>query len=236
MGNTVYRAVSGSVAELRRLDVLANNLANAETGAFKADTVTFREVVDGQKRGTKFVDLPTTSLDLSVGPIEVTDNPMDVALSSTGFLVVQTPGGERLTRGGRLATADDGTLETAAGLPVLASNGRTIRVAPQGGPIDISEQGVVRQDGVELGTLMRKTAAPSALKRLGEGLYDVTGGVTALPNETVAGVRQGSVEGSNVSPIIAMTDLVEVQRHFDALQQAIRTYRDVDEQSNRRLR
>jgi flagellar basal-body rod protein FlgF len=240
LGNTVYRAVSGSVAELRHLDILANNLANAETGGFKADAVTFREVLDGKKRGTKFVDLPVTSLDLSVGPVKVTDNPMDVALTSTGFLVVQTAGGERLTRGGRLVATEDGTLATAAGLPVMGTSGQPIRLATSGPrasmPIEISELGVVRQGDREVGTLLRKTADPAQMKREGQGTYDVTGGVQALPDDTSAGVRQGSVEGSNVNPVIAMTELVEVQRHFDALQQAMRVYREVDDASNRRLR
>ena len=240
MGNTVYRTVSGSVAQLRRLDVLANNLANAETPGFKADRVSFREALDAQKRGTKFVDVPSAELDLSVGSLQTTDSPLDVALSGSGFLVADSPSGARLTRGGRLATSDDGTLTTVSGLPLLSTNGGPIRVAMRGAgsefPLQISESGVVSQGDRTLGTLMRKEAAGASLERLGEGLYGVQGGPFGLPNATSATVRQGAVEGSNVSPVLAMTELVDVQRNFDALQQVMKVYREIDEQSNRRMR
>lgn len=234
MGNTVYRAVSGSLAELRRLDVLSNNLAHADTAGFKADRLRFSEVLDQRNQSTGFVDLPSATIDNTAGSLRVTDNPLDVAITGEGWLVVDAGGQQQLTRMGSLRRGASGNLETQSGEAVLARGGSPLALPDlPGEPITISNTGEVRVGDKAVGSLMFAKAAPNTLTKAGLGLFQPSGPVTHDPSVTV---QQGVIEESNVNPVASMTELISVQRHFDALQQAIRSYRELDEYSNRRLR
>src|SRR5882724_3052072 len=116
----MYAAVSGSLAAQQRLDAIANNLANASTPGFKAELLIQRSDEVGGRSGTVgATPTPITRGDLQTnfanGPVEHTGNPLDIALSGPGFLVVDGPRGERLTRRGTLAIDGDGILTTSDG-------------------------------------------------------------------------------------------------------------------------
>ncbi len=233
MGNTVYRAVSGSLAELKRLDVLANNLAHADTPGFKADRLRFSEVMkDG--RATGHVDLPESRVDTSPGALRVTDNPLDLAITGDGWFVVDAEGEQQLTRMGSFRRGANGALETQGGHPVLSSSGEPLNLPDlPGQPISVSSSGEVRVGDQPVGSVFRARAAPDTLEKAGLGLFRTSGAIVHDPS---VGLQQGVVEESNVNPVTSMTEIVTVQRHFDALQQALRSYREIDELSNRRLR
>ena len=86
MGNGIYSAVAGSIAQLRNLDVLSNNLAHINTPGFKADGLQFREVFASAKAGAHFVDTPAAYVRMSQGSLRRTDNPMDIAIVGDAFL------------------------------------------------------------------------------------------------------------------------------------------------------
>lgn len=239
MGNGIYRAVSGSMAQMKNLDVLANNLAHVDTPGFKADTLRFEEALDNARNGTKFVDTPGTSIRMTQGAVRRTDNPLDVALTGDGFLVVDTPDGAKLTRAGRLMIAQDGTLQTAAGLPVQGlGGGINIPPAVDGkyANLMIDEKGQVMRGDEIAGQLRVVSARSDQLNKAGADMFDVVGGVDSLEATAKPQVMQGHLEDANVNPVVAMTQMITVQRTFEALQQAVKTYREVDGQSVRRMR
>ncbi len=240
MGNGIYGAVAGSVAALRQVEVVAQNLAHASTPGFKAEIARFEEKLTGQgDRQTRQVTATAPGVRLSQGAIRPTGNPLDVALTGDGFLVVDTGQGTRLTRSGRLVIGADGTLRTTVGHVVRGAGGGPITVPPGdvggAGPLQIDATGTLSRGGVTFGTLERKSAPPEVLRREGAELFAATTGIDALP-DAQGEVLQGHLEDANVNPVSAMTELITAQRSFDALQQAVKTYREVDGQSIHRLR
>lgn len=135
--------LSGAIAQQRKVDTIANNVANANTPGFKKDQLTFREYITTMENGYDDIDMPrkewspkdfyksygaesakvkvdASYTDFSQGQLSPTSNPLDVALRGKGFLEVQTPNGIRFTRKGILSIQSDGTLITDQGFPVLS--------------------------------------------------------------------------------------------------------------------
>ncbi|MFT7582362.1 MAG: flagellar basal-body rod protein FlgF [Myxococcota bacterium] len=241
MANGIYVATSSSISQLRHLEVLSHNLAHANTAGFKADRVSYRETAakidsaaaqaDPTKGDKRYTDTMQTNARLAPGELIRTDNPLDLALTGNAFLRVQTPQGERLTRNGRLMLGADGTLKTLQGHAVLDSGGRPMRLNVQRAPV-IDASGRIAVDGKSLGQL-GVTAVD-----LKVGLHKDSQGLFIPPEETStldgnSQVQQGFLEDSNVSPIQLMVELIEVQRTFSALQQAITTHGELDSRAAR---
>ena len=245
MADGIYVAVSGSVAQLRRMETVSNNLANVNTPGFRRDEVTFAEVqaklLDGadpnlpRNRDKRFVDPVGTHTRQEPGSLTQTDNPLDVALNGDGFIRVQTAMGERLTRNGRMLVDRSGTLRTLNGHAVLDDGGGEITLPPGTIP-SISRLGEVSAEGVRVGRIGIAKAAPDAgMRKEGDGLFMPLGRVEEVDRESVD-VLQGFVEESNVNPVKVMAELVEVQRTFEALHQVISAYRNLDDRATRLLR
>jgi flagellar basal-body rod protein FlgF len=143
MSKGFWPAVSGSVAQSERLNIIANNLANADTNGFKRDQVTFHTVLSSATtaamkeeiprkpftdkdfhrldgRDQAYVEVEGNFTDHSQGKAKVTGNPLDVSLEGKGFLEVLAPEGVRLTRQGTMRMNHEGTLVTNEGFPVLS--------------------------------------------------------------------------------------------------------------------
>lgn len=154
MSKGLWPAVSASIAQSQRLDVVANNLANVNTTGFKRDTAAFRQMLtDAQKaaeredvprqlltdkdihrldgRDTAYVALDGVFTDHTQGMAKVTNNPLDVAIEGKGFFEVLTPQGVRFTRNGSFQLNGDGVLVTLEGYPVLSKGG----AAPEPQPV-----------------------------------------------------------------------------------------------------
>jgi flagellar basal-body rod protein FlgF len=133
--------LSGALAQQRKVETIANNVANANTTGFKKDQIAFKEHLSALEHGTD-IDLPNkewapedfyrsygaekamvkidvTHTDFSQGQITPTNNPLDVALQGNGFLEVLTPNGIRYTRNGSLSINPQGQLVTNNGFKVL---------------------------------------------------------------------------------------------------------------------
>lgn len=139
----MWTAAAGAVAQAQNLDVIANNLANTDTPAFKKDVPTFREYLATVERNHDVVDIPRgpikdkefypidgrdqsqvlmdgTHASFKMGTLRVTQGQLDLALDGPGFLEIATPQGIRYTRQGSLKTNNEGRLVTSQGYPVLA--------------------------------------------------------------------------------------------------------------------
>ena len=132
MANTLLIGLSRQLTLERQMDVVANNVANINTAGYKADRSLFQEYLMpvahednfvGGDRRLSFVQDRATFHDFASGPSEQTKNPLDVAIAGDGFLVVQTPAGERYTRDGSMQINNQGQLVTTSGNPVLGTNG-----------------------------------------------------------------------------------------------------------------
>src|SRR5262245_22311293 len=132
MENAVLVGLSRQVALSRELEVISNNIANLTTTGFKADGAMFAEFLsptarDGDFQGKdsrlNFVQDRATYMDFGQGSIQETGNSLDVAMDGKGFLVVQTPRGERYTRNGTMQINNAGELVTSEGYRVMGDSG-----------------------------------------------------------------------------------------------------------------
>jgi flagellar basal-body rod protein FlgF len=188
-------------------EVTANNLANANSDAFKADRISARAVP-----GAAF-PVPVQEVDLRQGTFRETSRPLDMALEGDGFFVVQTPQGERLTRGGSFRLDSVGRLTDAQGDMVMGREGPVIL---QGGKVEVQADGTVIVDGAQAGRLrIVTTETPGAVMKEGFGRFVASGPVKPVEDET-AKVRQGAVEEANFDPLLSMVDLVTIQRAYAA--------------------
>ena len=149
------------------------------------------------------------------GPIEMTGNPLDVALEGDGFFMVQGPGGSTMyTRDGAFTLTGDGRLVTSDGRAVLSSGGAPIVLDPQGDTPTIGRNGAITVAGVEAGRIgVASFAAPGALSKVGDNLWDASG---QAPGEFNGVVLQGALEGSNVRPVVELTRLIEISRAYQS--------------------
>ena len=229
MENTLLIGLSRQVTLERQMDVVANNVANVNTTGYKADKSLFQEYLmpgahednfaAGRDRRLSYVQDRATFHDFAQGPSELTKNPLDVAIDGQGFLVVQTPAGERYTRDGGLQINNQGQLVTASGNPVLGTSGpivfqptdKEISIASDGNVTVL--EGVNRIDSIRGKLRLVSFAQAQKLLKEGSNLYSAGQGAAAQP-DTVSRVRQGFIEKSNVNSVAEMSRMIEVTRAY----------------------
>jgi flagellar basal-body rod protein FlgG len=230
MNSGLYAALSGGLASMKRMDVLANNLANSNTTGFKKGSIQFESVLAGISEGSDqsgSSDAPVLvseqyGIDFSPGPVNKTGNTLDLALDGDGFFVVNTPEGKAYTRQGNFRLDASGKLVTADGREVL---GRGAPIVINGSSVSFDSQGKIFVEGIETGAIdVVDFPKPYDLKMIGGGLF--------MPNEegaagqpaTKTSVIQGSLEASNVNTIEEMVRIIETTRGYEACQKAIQNY------------
>lgn len=218
----------------RAQEIVANNLANAQTGGFRQERVAFHRVAsallggDPNASAAPFGASPETranapilsgSIDLEPGTIETTANPAHLAVQGPGFFAVQGPSGELYTRDGSLHRAADGTVLHQSGYPMLTDGGTL--VVPPGGEMVVGSDGTVFVDGTPRGRI-KLVSLPdtSGLKHAGRGLIaSESPGVEDRSSRVV----QGALESGNVDPVGAMVEMMSLVRTYEANQRAILT-------------
>jgi flagellar basal-body rod protein FlgF len=208
-----YIILSRLSAQMRATQVLANNIANADTPAYRAERPVFAAHLAhvGTERIAYSVDRATWR-DTRAGPIATTGNPLDVALRGEGFFAVETQGGERYTRAGRFTLDATGRLTDPDGNTVLGAAGTPIAFGPGDTRIEIQGDGTVRSENGVIGRLrIVRFAEPQRLRAEGERLYAADDAPEEVARPQLV---QGAVEGSNVSPISEITRLTQDVREF----------------------
>ena len=217
----LYTAASGMAAHQVKLEVLANNLANADTVGFKADLVTIvlsdtaANNLSGAAPGAGGVIPVARGLDPSPGILKSTGNPLDLAIVGAGLFGVETPQGVRYTRAGSFTRDANGFLVTPQGYRVLGS----------GGPVRLPEEGLrvdARGQLADGGTL-RIVAGPNTagLVKVGANLFAVAEGASHPPDLPEATVVQGHLETSNVNVVRTMVEMLVTLRTYEAYQKTI---------------
>jgi flagellar basal-body rod protein FlgF len=215
-----YVILSRLGAQLRATQVLANNIANADTPGFRAERAIFAQHLErhrdlaappGRREVAYALDRATWR-DMAPGAISVTGNPLDVAIQGEGFFAVETPRGERYTRAGRFTLDAERRLVDAEGHPVLDARGMPIAFAINDSRIEIQGDGTVRTENGAVGQLrVVRFADPQRLQAEGGRLF-----ASDDPPEPVErpALVQGAVEGSNVSAVQEITRLMIELREF----------------------
>lgn len=211
--NGMVRAANALHYWERRQEIVANNLANVDTTGFKAERV-FARLVEGERT------VADTATDMRNGSLSQTGSPLDLALGGDGFLVVETPAGERLSRGGSFRLDDAGRVVDAHGNALLSENG-PITVPP--GAVMVNNAGQVTVDGKAVAMLRVEVPAEGTrLQHAGSNLFTADGALTPVAEERRS-VRQGYLESSNVDTVGAMVDMISIQRAYSAVQRAVST-------------
>ncbi|MCF7809411.1 flagellar basal-body rod protein FlgF [bacterium] len=222
----LYNAAAGMIPRESQLEVVSNNLANANTTGFKADRRYFRTVLNsrllhgGENGGP--VKLPEEmyyiGTDQSEGSLEKTGNPLDVSISGKGFFAIETDDGEGYTRNGNFRLNDNNELITSEGFRVLGEKGI---ITIEGHDVVVNNQGEIEVDGNTVDKLkMVDFQNPYKLRRNGYGLFVPE--TKEQPQQ--AGnfnIMQGYIEKSNVNVISEMVLMIELNHVYEALQKAI---------------
>lgn len=219
MQSNIYVALSAQMALQRRLDTLANNVANTNTVGFRGDEMSFEELVSPP--GTdpvSFVSKGETHISTKQGEVTQTGNALDVAVRGDSWLAIQTPTGVAYTRDGRMQMTKEGVLTTLEGYPILDAGGTPVQLNPNDPPPTINKAGTIEQAGNNLGALGLYRMPKGAKLTRAEGVA-VVSDVPPTPELEFLnnGVLQGYVEKSNVNPILEMTHLITIQRNFEAV-------------------
>ena len=227
MENTTYIALSRLDTQQRAMDVIANNIANANTDGYKAQRTLFNDYLSRQRGvdATRCGDFLSytqdraTYLDQKDGSLTTTGNPLDVAISGAGFFTVSTTAGTRLTRSGRFGLMPDGRVADASGNLLLDSTGNPLQLSPSDTQIRISGNGTVSTENGTVGQIA--VVVPDDVNKLvpeGGKLYraDTTTAPVTQPR-----LSQGMVEGSNVQPIAELSRMIQNQREFQFVSQFV---------------
>ena len=249
MENTLLVGLSRQMTLERQMDVVANNVANINTNGFKADRSLFEEFLNSPAhednftradRRVSFVQDRGTFHDFAAGNTELTKNPLDVAIDGAGFLVVQTPAGERYTRDGGLQINNQGQLVTASGNAVLGASGpivfqptdHDVSIAADGN-ISVQE-GVNRVDSVRGKLRLVSFADAQKLLKEGSNLYSAGTGAAAQP-DVASRVKQGFIEKSNVNSVAEMSLMIEVTRTYTQISNLLQQQSDLHKSAIEKL-
>ena len=239
--NTFLVGLSQQLAARRSMDVIANNIANLSTPAFKREAVQFEEYLEtvpateaegGGTIDVAFVLDRGVVRDLTSGRFERTNGSLDFALSGPGYFVVETPDGERYTRNGHFQLDNEGRVVTDDG-HVVQSDGGAIAVQLQDSDIQVGPDGTIsirNQVGASVQLLgkMRIVTFENerSLKKVGMSLFDAEGQPAIAATGNVK-VHQGVIEKSNVEPVIEISRMIEVMRAYQATSEMTQASEDL---------
>jgi flagellar basal-body rod protein FlgF len=241
LDNIAYIGLSREMTLQRALTIAANNMANADTTGFKVEhpmlqTQLGAPAKDEQVRGpAQFVLDSGVARDFSQGELRKTGAPLDLAITGSGFFQVSTPQGVRYTRDGAFGVDAQNRLVDGKGNAVLDDGGGQITFDPLLPSPTISQDGVVSQGSLRIAKLgVVDFPSASVLSKTGDNLYANTSNAQPAPAAN-AKVMQGMLEGSNVKPVLEVTDLIQISRAYDQVSQMISNVNDLSEQTIQRL-
>lgn len=228
----LYTSASGMMAAQTQSEVIGDNVANVKTPGYKeqlASNISFPSLLIQRMGGNQAsenvqigglgtgVGVDRAALSNVQGALQTTDVKTDLALTSPGYFVVQTPGGERYTRNGNFQLDSQGMLQTPDGNAVLGEKGP---LGPLSSEFTVSAEGMIMDQGRNVDRLRMVEIPRDALKREGQSLYSAS-----QPVQVSVGAQllQGSVELSNVDISGQMIQMMTVMKAYEANQRVIQT-------------
>ncbi|PKR55937.1 flagellar basal-body rod protein FlgF [Thalassospira marina] len=227
MENTSYIALSRQRVLRSKMDTITQNLANMDTNGYKQQNMMFTDWMAANKdapfRGERKIALVQDIgqyRDTTVGNLERTERDFDVALSKPDmYFSIDTPNGVRYTRNGNFSLDPGGQLITSEGYPVLTDAGQPLFFGQADTRVTIAGDGTVSTDVGQVGKLAVSTFDNvQQLKPEGSSLYNTDQQPQAVESP---GVVQGTLEKSNVNPIKAMVEMIDVLRTYQSVTKTV---------------
>lgn len=216
MSSSVFTMIGRQQGLVQEMQVVANNLANASTTGYKSDRAIFTEFLVSTGGG------PDTSLSMGglgghifkfgQGSLNFTGGQFDLAIQGEGFFVVETEQGARLTRAGHFQLSADGRMVDARGNAVMGAGGNAITLPPEATSVSISADGTLSANGEVIGQI-GVVRPEGAVQRDSNSYFSAPEGYTGM---TEVHIVQGALEQSNVSPVLEVARMIEVQRAYEA--------------------
>jgi len=223
MDRLIYTAMTGASHTLSQQATVAQNLANAATTGYRAETNTFRAVpVFGAGAPTRaFVVDSTVGANFSPGAIQQTNRDLDVAVQGSGWIAVQLANGsEAYTRNGSLQISPNGVLQTRNGFNVQGDGG-AISIPPDSnitiakdGTVSVVPSGLKPSTVAAVGRIKLVNPPDGQLVKGSDGLFRLRGGGEA-PADAGVTLIDGALEGSNVNVVHEMVNMIALARQFD---------------------
>lgn len=231
----LYTAGTGMISQMKKMNVVTNNLANVNTAGFKEDSVltsSFQEAMvmrlndpgilnASREVGPlhKGVRIERVYTRFEQGSLLETKNSTDLAIKGEGFFVIRTPQGERLTRDGAFQIDSMGRLVNAEGNPVLGESGE---IFVQNNRFTVSPKGeIMSPEGEHIDTIMVVRPDTAGLRKEGGGLYvELNPGAREIDREST--LSQGYLENSNVDLAKSMVGVIEIYRNYESNQRVVK--------------
>ena len=252
MWRGLYTAATGMITETKRTDVIANNLANANTTGYKRDdavTSDFEPMlirrindVSGPKDVTEFKNVAlgkkapvvgelglgsqvaAIATDHAQGSLQTTGNQLDFAVEGEGYFRIATPRGERYTRDGNFYKNARSRLVTVNGNEVLDNRGRPITIPEEASSFLVSPEGSISANGVQVARLglVAFPGGDEVMAKEGNNLYRVDD-PGQRPRQATGSIQQGALERSNTEIVSEMVSLINNYRAYEANSKAVTT-------------
>lgn len=232
----IYNAASGMLTTAKQMDIISNNLANADTDGYKREDgiqESFPEMLVKKLERGKNPDnigslgtgtrLEESYTDFASGNFKYTGNDLDLALKDEGFFVVETPQGRRYTRNGDFALNDRGQIVSGQGFPVVSTDNTPLQIEA-GSSIRFDGSGYLHSEDIEeLQLQVVDFADKSQLQKFGENLYQINPEAEDVEEEIVENyqILPGYLEASNVNVVEEMSKMIAVNRLYEANQKVI---------------
>lgn len=249
MMRSLWTAASGMVAQQLNIDTISNNLANVNTTGFKRDRAVFQDLlyqINRQPGGqsTENTQLPSglqlgtgvrivgTAKQFSQGNLQITEQPLDMAVNGRGFFQIQMPDGQiAYTRDGQFQLNSDGDVVTPDGFPLqpninVPENATNITIGKDGTVTAITDD---QAAPVNLGQItLVDFINPQGLQAIGNNLFKQTN-ASGDPAEGEAGlaglgsIEQGTIESSNVEVVEELVNMITTQRAYEMNSKVVST-------------
>jgi flagellar basal-body rod protein FlgF len=221
-------ATSRLVAQQRAMDVIADNIANANTPGYKAERTQFSDWLSRQstppERTVAYTQDRATWREQQSGTLTHTGNPLDLALTNDGYFTVSTPRGPRLTRDGRFSLLPSGTVADSAGDALLDTNGQPVQLSTSDTIIAVAGDGTLSSENGQLAKIgVVQPADPMQLQAEGNTLFRSGSATTPIASPDVV---QGAMEDSNVQPVLEVSRMMDGERQFQFMIQFIQAESD----------
>jgi len=249
MHAALFASKTGLTAQDKQLTTISNNLANASTAGYKRDRVIFEDLLyqiqrqpgaqssqnnqlpSGLQLGTG-VRVVGTQKQFTTGTLQVTDQPLDMAIDGRGFFEILQPNGNTAyTRNGEFQLSADGEIVTAGGLVLepsitIPEGAQTVTIG-QDGTVSVllaGESAPTQVGNVQLADFIN----PAGLQAMGSNLFLETASSGAAQQGTpglngFGSIRQGSIENSNVNIVEELVNMITTQRTYEVNSKVLQT-------------
>lgn len=236
----IYSVANAMEIAGRNHEILSENIVHAATPGYRrqgllfdASSATPGEPANSAASGSNRAARNGRAFQyFEAGPLQQTNNPLDVAVTGDAFFVVNGPDGPLYTRNGAFIVDQNGSLRTRGGGYQVSGQGGPINLPADAGPITIGPDGSVSTNGAQVGQLrLARFAQPETLRRVGTTLFE--GDAPQTPPPGSVRVEQGYREGSNVQPVHEMVQMLVGMRYYEAAAKALQSLSDAVAQNTR---